>query len=92
MNHDHFPGSITIYAQKRLQDIVQCKDDSATHCLKNNNKKITLQSICTKNVSISSSNMKTELTPLYHRFSTDAATFPFETALDVLVHEERISL
>ena len=75
MNHDHFPGSITIYAQKRLQDIVQCKDDSATHCLKNNNKKITLQSICTKNVSISSSNMKTELTPLYHRFSTDAATF-----------------
>ena len=75
-NYESWPFPwIHHYAQKRLQDIVQCKDDSAIYCLKNNNKKITLQSICPKNVSISSSNMKTELTPIYHRFSTDAATF-----------------
>lgn len=75
------------------------KDDSAIYCLKNNNKKDYSAIYLCKNDSISFSNVKIELSPLYYRYSSEAPKkfcfwlpFPFETALDVPVHEGRISL
>lgn len=75
------------------------KDDSAIYCLKNNNKKDYSAIYLYKNDSISFSNVKIELSPLYYRYSSEAPKkfcfwlpFPFETVLDVPVHEGRISL